>query len=194
MNKIKATIIFVFVLLLSVVLVSCKDGELDFKTFADSLKLSDDSGISGYNQNILIKDGSNVVFEESRTLAPNGDAYKLTTQVLKRLNNLDSENQYSENETPVETNVSEVDNGVDIVFLKEYFEDDFSIDQKELIFSGTVKSDSVKSFMNDNEFTGHEVSVSIVLVANTFKLNSITISYVSQNNNVVTIVTTMNYV
>lgn len=191
MKKFKNVIILIVTLLISIFLFGCEK-KLSFEVFTDSLNLKDNTNVTGYHQNISIRASSIVIYEEVRVLETIDSKYQLTTQVLKRLNDIESDTQFSENEEAVVVIVSEMDNGTGIKFLEEYFKE-FNIDKLKGTLVGSIKADSVKGFMNDLNFSGKDVTISIILDPLNYSLKNIIINYITASNHNVSIITTIDY-
>jgi hypothetical protein len=180
------------ILLVALLLSSCKKEQVSFETFASSLALTDNQEVKGYEQLLQIHTGNILVYEESRILAPRDDAYQLTTQVKKRLNGLDAETQYSYDEPLVVVEVGSLRESFGTSFREEYFQE-FQIDPENGLFEGRVKDLSVKLFLNDENFNGTQLIITINIDSLNHRLISYSLSYLTENGNQAVVTTQITY-
>lgn len=182
-------------MMFSFILSACGEDQVDFQTFAASIALNGNAEAKGFKQAIEIKYEETVVYLETRKLEPDEDAFKLTTQVLKRLNDLEGKSQYSENEAEEVERVEEINNGLGIEFKEEYFLSPYTIkiNLNESVFVGEIKAEATKLFMNDDSFTGENLEVSVTINNETRYLKTIIISYRTENGNTSRIETNIIY-
>lgn len=194
MMKIRQILVFIFLIGISLVLSACRDGAIDIDTFASSVAFKGNAGAQGYEQRIEMKYEGTTVYLETRTLEADGEGYKLTSKVLLKLNDLEEEVQFREEEERVERFTS-FENNLGIDFRKEYFLDGYEIRTEEevSVFTGRVKAEAGKLFMKDEVFAGTDLEVTVTIDSQNRRLKAIVVTFVNANGSQARIETTINY-
>ena len=137
-------------------------------TFASSVAFKGNAGAQGYEQRIEMKYEGTTVYLETRTLEADGEGYKLTSKVLLKLNDLEEEVQFREEEERVERftsfeTTSESTSGKNTSSTGMRYEREEEVS----VFTGRVKAEAGKLFMKDEVFAGTDLEVTVTIDSQT---------------------------